>query len=221
MQLERLGGRTLGVSLCACALVAAGGCITGRAPAVDFSEASKSYRSEDYPEVYDAWTRHAKLVADVGTVLEMWATLESWDFRQAFVAKYAAAYDLQDGERDALAKSEHDTARSVYEIHLVAQSTTDKWNDLERRNSTWRITLLDGTGAELSPSSIKAEKLPEIYVLEFFPRRTPFTRTYTVRFDRPSHSDGGDPFVGAASGRLVLRIASPIGKVEATWEARR
>ena len=221
MQLERLGGRTLGVSLCACALVAAGGCITGRAPAVDFSEASKSYRSEDYPEVYDAWTRHAKLVADVGTVLEMWATLESWDFRQASWPSTRRLDDLQDGERDALAKSEHDTARSVYEIHLVAQSTTDKWNDWSRRNSTWRIALLDGTGAELSPSSIKAKKLPEIYVLEFFPRRTPvYPDLYrALRLSLALRRWG--PVVGAASGRLVLRIASPIGKVEATWEARR
>jgi hypothetical protein len=159
----------------------------------------------------------------VGTVLELWATLKSWDFRQAFVAKYAAAYHLQDGEREALAKSQQDVARSVYEIHLVTQSTADKWNDLERRNSTWRITLLDGTGAELSPLSITAEKLPEIYLLEFFPRRTPFTRIYTVRFSRPEHSEagGGEAFVGAASGRLVLRIDSPIGEVEVAWEARK
>ena len=210
--------RWAAVWLVACALGAAsGGCATSRPPAVDFSEASKHYRSDDYLAVHNAWTRHSKVVEDVGTVMEIWATLKSWDFRQAYIAKYAKAYDLPEAEREALAKSQQETARAVFEIHLVAQSTTDKWTDLDRRNSPWRISLLDGTGAELSPASVKAEKFPEIYEGEFFPSRTPFSRTYTVRFVRPEGS--GDSFVGPDSGRLVLRITSPIGKVEAVWEA--
>lgn len=204
-----------GAWLVVCAVgTAAAGCATARAPAVDFSDSTKHYRNEDYLAVHDAWTRHAKLVQDVGTVMEVWATFKSWDFRQAYIAKYAKAYDLPEGERETLAKGQQDAARAVYEIHLVAQSTTDKWNDLERRNSPWRITLLDGTGAELSPASIKVEKFPEIYESEFFPSRTPFSKTYTVRFLHPE----GDAFVGPVSGRLTLRLDSPLGKVEAVWE---
>lgn len=196
--------------------MAAAGCATARAPAVDFSDTAKHYRSDDYQGIHDAWTRHAKLVQDVGTVMEIWATLKSWEFRQAYIAKYAKVYDLPEGERETLAKGQQDASRSVYEFHLVAQSTTAKWNDLERRNSPWRISLVDGTGAELSPASIKVEKFPEIYETEFFPRRTPFSKTYTVRFVQPE----GDAFVGPVSGRLILRLDSPLGKVEAIWEAR-
>lgn len=209
--------RWAGAWLVACVLGAsAAGCATARAPAVDFSDSTKHYRSDDYLPVHDAWTRHAKLVHDVGTVMEIWATFKSWDFRQAYMAKYAKAYDLPEGERETLAKGQQDAARSVYEVHVVAQSTTDKWNDLERRNSPWRITLLDGTGAELSPASIKVEKFPELYESEFFPSRTPFSKTYTVRFLHPE----GDAFVGPVSGRVILRLDSPLGKVEAIWEAR-
>jgi hypothetical protein len=193
------------------------GCAS-QAPSVDFSGATKHYRADDYAGVYATWTRHAKLVKDVGTVMEIWATFKSWDFRQAYIAKYAKAYDLHQGERETLAKSQQETARAVFEIHLVAQSTVDRWNDLDRRNSAWRITLLDGTGAELAPSSIKVEKVPEIYETEFFPNRTPFSRTYNLRFVRPD--GGGDAFVGPESGRLVLRIASPMGRVEVAWDAR-
>lgn len=209
--------RWAGAWLVACVLGAsAAGCATARAPAVDFSDSTKHYRSDDYLPVHDAWTRHAKLVHDVGTVMEIWATFKSWDFRQAYIAKYAKAYDLPEGERETLAKGQQDAARSVYEVHVVAQSTTDKWNDLERRNSPWRLTLLDGTGAELSPASIKVEKFPELYESEFFPSRTPFSKTYTVRFLHPE----GDAFVGPVSGRVILRLDSPLGKVEAIWEAR-
>lgn len=202
------------------ALVA--GCATSRPPGVDFSEANKSYRNGDYPAALETWTRHEQLLLydeyDIGTAMEIWATFKSWDFRQAYVAKYAKLYDLADAEREQLAKSQLETARAIYEIHVVAQSTTDRWNDLERRTSPWRITLLDGTGAELAPTSIKVEKLPEIYEYEFFPMRTLFSRSYTLRFVRPEGA--GESFIGPQSGRMILRVASPIGKVEVAWEAK-
>ena len=203
----------------ACALcVLLVGCATSRPSVVDFSEETKSYRNDDYPVAFEAWTRHAKLVQDIGTAMEIWATFKSWDFRQAYVAKYAKVYYLADAEREQLAKSQQETARVVYEIHMVAQSTTDRWNDLDRRTSPWRITLLDGTGAELAPTSIKLEKLPEVYETEFFPTRTPFSKTYTLRFVRPEGA--GESFIGPQSGRMILRVASPIGKVEVAWEAK-
>ncbi len=199
--------------------VAAAGCASARVGTVDFSETTKSYRAEDYGAAYQAWTRHGKLVQEIGTVMEIWATLESWDFRQAYIAKYAKAYDLPEGERESLAKAQLDVARAVYEIHLVAQSTHYYWVDLANRNSPWRITLLDGTGAELAPTTVKQEKLPEVYESEFFPAKTPFSHTYTLRFVKPDSSTGAT-FVGPSSGRLILRLASPVGKVEVTWEAK-
>ena len=210
-------GRRLGLLLALGA--AAAGCASARPVTVDFSDATKHYRAEDYAAVYDAWTRHAKLVSDIGTVMEIWATLKSWDFRQAYIAKYAKIYDLPESERESLARAQLDTARAVYEIHLVAQSTNDRWIDLANRNSPWRLTLLDGTGAELAPTTVKQEKLPDAYESVFFPLRTPFSRSYALRFVKPDGA--GAAFVGPASGRLILRLASPLGKVEVVWEARR
>jgi hypothetical protein len=214
-----IAGRRIGLGFYLGIGVAVAGCASTRPVIVDFSEAHKSYRAEDYSAVHDAWTRHAKLVADIGTVMEIWATVESWEFRQAYIAKYAKVYDLPEGERESLAKAQFDTARAVYEIHLVAQSTNDRWNDLANRDSPWRLTLLDGTGAELAPTTVKVEKLPDAYEGEFFPSRTPFSRTYTLRFVKPDGA--GATFVGPDSGRLILRLASPVGKVEVTWEAKR
>ena len=194
------------------------GCASTRTQTVDFSDTTKSYRYDDYPSVLEAWTRHAKLVQDVGTVMEVWATFQSWDFRQAYIAKYSKIYDLPEGEREALAKSEREKARAVYDIHLVAQSTNERWNDFANKDSAWRLTLLDGTGAELASTSIKVQKLPDAYESEFFPTRTPFSKTYAVRFVPPEGT--GDAFVGPASGRLILRFASPLGKLEVAWEAK-
>ena len=56
-------------------------------------------------------------------------------------------------------------------------------------SSPWRLTLLDALGHELRPEAIKIEKLPEAYELEFFPAKTPFSKTYSVRFTPASASD--------------------------------
>jgi hypothetical protein len=61
-------------------------------------------------------------------------------------------------------------------------------------------------------------KLPELYESQFFPSRTEFTRTYEISFSRTG--SGGQPFSGPASGRLILRFASPVGRVELVWNSK-
>jgi hypothetical protein len=192
------------------------GCASSAKP-VDFSETIRDYRPSDYAAVYRNWTRYGKLVGiDVGTIIEAWATYKSWDFRQAYVANYASIYDLSDSDRETLKRAQLEASRSNFEFHVAVQMTNDKWNDLERKSSPWRVTLLDGAGAELGPT-IRIAKLPEIYESEFFPNRTEFTRIYQISFAVPN---SGAPFAGAASGRLTLRIASPAGRIEYVWESK-
>ena len=174
--------RALGSALaCAAVLV---GCAQSASKPVNFSDATRNYRSSDYSSVYESWTRHAKLWREVGTVIEAWATYKSWDFRQAYVSYYASVYDLSDSDRATLLRSQLDASRASHEFHVAVQMTTDKWNDLERKNSPWRVTLLDASGGELGPTSIQTVKLPELYETQFFPSRTEFTRTYEISFAR-------------------------------------
>ena len=208
--------RALGSALaCAAVLV---GCAQSASKPVNFSDATRNYRSSDYSSVYESWTRHAKLWREVGTVIEAWATYKSWDFRQAYVSYYASVYDLSDSDRATLLRSQPDASRASHEFHVAVQMTTDKWNDLERKNSPWRVTLLDASGGELGPTSIQTVKLPELYESQFYPSRTEFTRTYEISFARTG--SGGQPFSGPASGRLILRFASPVGRIELVWDAK-
>jgi hypothetical protein len=202
----------------ACAAAALVGCAQTNSKPVDFSDATRDYRATDYVPVYENWTRHAKLVRDVGTVIEAWGTYKSWDFRQAYVAQYSGAYRLSDSARTTLLRSQLDTSRANHEFHVAVQTTTDRWNDLDRKNTPWRVTLLDADGAELGPMSIQVVKLPELYESQFFPSRTEFTRTYEISFARAG--SGGPPVSVPAKGRLVLRFASPMGQIELAWDAK-
>jgi predicted GNAT superfamily acetyltransferase len=111
-----------------------------------------------------------------------------------------------------------ESSRKTYEFHVAVQSTNYSWNDLDRPSSAWKVTLVDGAGAELSPLRIEAPRLPELYESQFFPNRTEFTRTYVIRFDRADSEGSG--FAGTRSRRLILRVASPLARAELIWQAK-
>ena len=191
------------------------GCQGDKAVRVDFSETPRNYFSNDYGEVYQRWTRHDFALREVEKALEVWATFKSWDFREAYVERYAAIYSLSDADKPTLRDAQRDAVHKAYEFHVTAQSANYKWNDLEKSSSPWRVTLLDALGHELQPEPIKIEKLPEAYEREFFPAKTPFSKTYSVRFVAPA----GSEFAGIKSGAITLRFASPLGRVEVTWRS--
>jgi hypothetical protein len=190
------------------------GCASRQAVTVDFSEARRAYLPADYEAVYNRWTRHDYVLLDADKALEVWATLKSWDFREAYVVRYAADYALTDADRDTLRKGQLDSLHKYYEFHVTAQSTDLKWNDLEKSNTAWRIALIDATGHELSAEPVKLQRLPDAYERSFFPSKTAFTKTYSVRFIAPADSE----FKGVKSGALTLRFTSPIGRIELVWK---
>ena len=192
-------------------------CQSDKAARVDFSETSRSYVGGDYHEVYERWTRYDFVMHDVEKALEVWATFKSWDFREAYVERYAATYSLSEGERGKLRAGQMSALHDAYEFNLTAQSANYKWNDLEKASSPWRVTLLDALGHELplETLTIKVQKLPDAYEREFFPAKTPFSKTYNLRFVPPANTD----FVGIKSGSITLRIASPLGRIELTWRS--
>jgi hypothetical protein len=196
-----------------------GGCASSVPQYVDFSETNRNLRSEDYEKVLALWCRHAKaVVVYQGTVIETWATYKSWEFRQAYIERYAKIYSLSDSEKTALYHSQREAARQTYEFHIAVQMTNYKWNDLDKETSPWRISLVDATGAEIAPRRVELLKLPELYETQFFPNKTEFSQSYLVRFSRAEAESAG--FGGPASGRIVLRIVSPLAKNEIVWASR-
>ena len=194
-------------------LVGFAACQSDKAARVDFSESPRAYVARDYTEVYERWTRHDFVSHDAEKAIELWATFKSWDFREAYIERYAATYSISDADREALRQLEKKALHEAYEFHVTAQSANYKWNDLEKKSSPWRLVLMDALGHELQPESIRVEKLPEVVEREFFPAKTPFTKAYVVRFVAPANSE----FAGIASGSLVLRLSSPAGRVELSW----
>jgi hypothetical protein len=197
------------------AAAAAVGCRSERYARVDFSDTPRDYLAKDYQGVYTRWTRHEYALHDADKALEVWATFKSWDFREAFIERYSSIYSLLDADRAKLREAQRLAFEEAFEFHVTAQSSIYRWLDLEKTSSPWQIRLIDALGNELQPERVKIEKYPDAYEREFFPSQTPFSKTYSIRFAVPKGSD----FVGLKSGAIILRFASPIGRLEVSWRA--
>jgi hypothetical protein len=205
-------GGPLPTPLVLAALLAA--CVVQHQTRVDFSETPRDYLPKEYHAVYERWTRHDYAQHNVDKALEVWATFKSWDFREAYVEHYAAVY--HDADPAMLRQAQREAYHQAYEFHVVAQSADYAWNDLDKSNSAWRLTLVDALGHEIPSERVRVEKLPDAYESDFFPDKTPFSKTYSVRFLMPA---AGTEWSGVKSGSITLRIASPIGNVELLWQS--
>ena len=120
----RSRGCRLGRGLALALTVLGAACGSSRPKPVDFSEAAKSYRAEDYDRVREEWTRHHKLVRDVGTILEVWVTFKGADFRQAYVEQYAQTYGLPGEERAHLRTAQLEAAKTATSFIWSRSRTT-------------------------------------------------------------------------------------------------
>jgi hypothetical protein len=215
----RVDGRTFAVRAgLGLALLSALSCGTSKPPVVNFSASPADYRAADYQAVYERWMRHEKVTHNLESALEVWAVYKSLDYREAFVARYAEAYGLGQDDRERLRQTQLEAAGTSYEFVLTAQSANYRWNDLEKKNSPWRVSLLDGAEREITAEEVRVEKFPDLFEREFYPAKTPFTKTYVVRFSRAAGKDDG--FTGDRSGRVVLRFASPLGRADLVWSSQ-
>jgi hypothetical protein len=211
--------RLLGALLfAAVALGGGGGCGTPKPVLVDFSETPRNYLPKDYEPVFRRWTRHERALNDADVALEAWVTFKSWEFREAYVERYAAIYNLTEADRATLRAAQLEALRQAYEFHVTAQSTSWTWNDLEKSSSAWKVSLVDALGHEILPEYVKVLKLPDAYEREFFPNKNAFTKTYSIRFPVPGAGAPGD-FAGVKSGSITLRFVSPIGHMDLTWQS--
>jgi hypothetical protein len=187
---------------------------------MSLAPSSAVYAASDYGQVRERWTRSAqplKLQA-LDTPLRVHATLFSPDFIAAYVAKSAAVYRLSASDRTELGRKLGGAAARSYSFFVGASTTDLRSNDLERKDSVWRIALLNDRGEQVSPAEIRAEKTIAPGATEFFPFLDSFYRAYHVRF--PTTLADGQPLIREGTQKLVLLFAGPLGLAELTWRLR-
>lgn len=187
-------------------------------PKVRLNEGPREYVSTDYESVLRAWTRSAQFTSldTTDNVLTVTATYESWDFRWAYVVRYAEDYRLTVDQRKALLERSLTETREHHEFYVALYAQKHKWNDLTAEQPAWIVRLIDDEGTETAPSDIQAIKKPGAIEITYYPYTNPWRSAFRLTF--PKVRADGTRTVSPESRWFGLRFAGPQGNQEIIWE---
>ncbi|MCK6534105.1 MAG: hypothetical protein L6Q84_14120 [Polyangiaceae bacterium] len=205
------------------ALFALAACVLGACaePKVPLSEGPREYAPTDYEIVLDRWTRSDDLVTatEMDNVLSVTATYESWDFRWAYVVRYADDYRLTVDQRRTLLERSLAESRSSHTFYVALYAQRHKWGDLSAESPAWIVRLIDDQGSETAPAEIEPIKKPGAIERTYFPYTTPWRSAYRIRF--PKARGDGRPTIAASARWIGLRFAGAQGNQALVWAIER
>ncbi|MCC6903842.1 MAG: hypothetical protein IT377_33045 [Polyangiaceae bacterium] len=205
------------------ALVLLGAFVLGACaePKVPLSEGPREYAPTDYEIVLDRWTRADDLVTatEMDNVLSVTATYESWDFRWAYVVRYADDYRLTVDQRRTLLERSLAESRSSHTFYVALYAQRHKWGDLGAENPAWIVRLIDDQGSETAPAEIEPIKKPGAIERTYFPYTTPWRSAYRIRF--PKARGDGRPTIASGARWIGLRFAGAQGNQALVWTIER
>jgi hypothetical protein len=182
------------------------------------AEGPREYVAGDYEAVLRLWTRAEQLTSinELDNVLTVTATYESWDFRWAYVVRYAEDYRLTVDQRRTLLERSLAESHERHEFYVALYAQRYKWNNLNLEEPAWIIRLIDDTGTETAPSEIQAIKKPGAIELTYFPYTSPWRSAYRISFPRVRAD--GRPTIPDDARWFGLRFAGAQGNQTLAWQ---
>lgn len=212
MNVRAFARNTAAIVLCAIGLVSCSD------PKVSLATGPREYTDSDYAQVLERWTRTKNLIAvsELDNLLTVTATFESWDFRWAYVVKYANDYRLTVEQRRTLLEKTLAETQDSHRFYVALYGTNHRFADLTRANSSWIVRLIDDEGNETAPLSIELIARPGPLEKRYFPYSTVWRHVFRIKF--PTTTGSGQPTIAADARWFGLRFAGVDGNEELRWE---
>jgi hypothetical protein len=187
---------------------------------VSLREGPREYVGADYDAIFQRWTRADRLYSFQGVddVLSVNATFESWEFRWAYVIRYAEDYRLTiEQRRDLLAGALSD-AREHHQFFVALYG--NRWGeaDLSQERPGWVVRLVDDRGHVTAPEEIVPIRKPGLLEKTYFPYTNVWRHAFRLRF--PAKTAAG-PTIGQDARLVALRFSGPLGNLELHWDVAR
>ncbi|MFW6197670.1 MAG: bactofilin family protein [Myxococcota bacterium] len=217
-QMPRLGrrrGRWRGGSMLAA--VIATGLIACAAHPLTLEPTPRAFTPDDYDEIYDAWTRDANEfeLSELSEVLHVSATFESWEFRWAYVVRYAHDYSLSPEDRQAMLRATLADAQEHHRFFVTLAGRRFRESDLTGDRSAWRVLLVDPSGEQTVPVEIEKVRKPNAAERVYFESINPFRQAFRLVF--PAQRSDGSPSIPPGADEMVLRFTGALGQVDLEW----
>jgi hypothetical protein len=185
---------------------------------VSLAQGPREYVAADYDQVLHKWTRTEHLVAlsELDDLLTVTATFESYDFRWAYVVRYAQDYRLTVEQRRRLLESTLEESNRRHVFYVALYGSNPRWTDLTRPTAAWIVRLIDDLGNETAPEEIVLIRKPGALERTYFPYTSPWRQAFRIRF--PTATTGGHPTISANARWFGLRFAGSQGSQELRWD---
>lgn len=182
------------------------------------AEGPREYVPFDYDQILKRWTRNGSLVAlaELDDLLTVTATFLSWDFRWAYVVRFAEDHRLTVEQRRVMLEQSLGEARSHHEFYVALYGPNRRWNDLSKKDSAWVVRLVDDTGNEVVAEQVESITRPGAVERTYFPYSNAWRQSFRLRF--PAHKPDGRPSIAPEARWVGLRFAGPQGHQDLTWE---
>jgi hypothetical protein len=200
------------------ALVGQSGCGTST---VSLRPEPRSFTPKDYQEVYERWTRADDDFAfgRLSDVLHVTATFESWEFRWAYVVRYADDYALATEERAAILRATLADSEEHHRFFVTLIGNDYRDSDLTSDRAVWRVILVDEEGRQTVPVEVEKVERPDSSVEQYFPSISAFRHAYRIAF--PAQRPDGAWTIGRGASHVVLRFTGAEGTVDLRWDFER
>lgn len=194
------------------------GCGASRVP---MRESTRAFTASDYEGVYGRWTRAADdfEFGRLAEVVHVTATFESWEFRWAYVVRYAADHSFSTEERTRLLEESLEDARTRHRFFVTFAAPNWRESDITGRQSDWRVLLVDGTGRQVEPVELTRVGRASADQRIYFPSITRQRHIYRIAF--PAAHEDGTPTIPPDADHVLLRFASAKGTVDLRWDLER
>ncbi|MCC7534736.1 MAG: hypothetical protein IT379_00910 [Deltaproteobacteria bacterium] len=186
--------------------------------AVSLEEGPRRYTADDYEDVYERWTRTVDEfhIGNLEQVIRATATFQSWDFRWAYVVRYAHDFRFSTMQRTRMLEHALRDAQEHHRFFLTMSGRYRREADLTGEQRAWRVLLVNADGDEVEPDRIERVSRPGAAERIYFPTVSPYRLTFRLSFPvRDPRS--GQPFLQPHHRYFTLRFAGALGAVDLRW----
>ena len=146
--------------------------------------APRTFTPKSYPQVWEAWTREEESFAwkELAHEIFVSATFESWEFRWAYVVRYAYDYSLTPEARDEMLAASLASSRQEHRFFVTLAGMDFRESNLADKASAWRVILIDPEGNQTSPILMERVRRPTAVDRVYFPQVNSFRQTFRLTF---------------------------------------
>jgi hypothetical protein len=208
-------------SWCALLVVAAALAGAGCKPQkITLEPGPRTFTPESYPRVWEAWTREKEQFAwkELAHEIFVSATFESWEFRWAYVVRYAHDYSLSPEARDEMLDASLASSRQEHRFFVTLAGLDFRESNLAHKSSAWRVLLVDPEGNQTDPVLMERVRHPTAVDRVYFPQVDSFRQTFRLTF--PAVEADGRKTIPDGADFVVLRFTGARGRADLRWDLR-